>query len=446
MARKSPSRPNKTQRNTARHPRNAREHSDGTSTLQHAGGSPAIVPMLGGLVIIVAYVLGMQMYTSEDSIADEGHHHPQIAAFIDGRFDGVGRNGVTMLPGYHAIVAAVAWGVGTHSASTVRILSAILCLPIMVLFFLCARALGKDNRVSLTLLFLLCPLVYPYFFLIYTDIPALMFLLGALFLTLTRRYQLAGLVVWLAILVRQTNVVWAFFLALVALGQDGVWEQLVRHNWRSVLQAVARLWLFVLAGLAFLVFVYWNGGAALGTTQAQHELERLYPTQGYLWLFVMFFLFMPLHLWNVPRIVTMLRRRPALWVVMSAGAFVVYLETFWVLHQWNYNPWWLRNRLLTWLRQDAWNPWLAFLPMLWAIVSLCVTPFARRSFYWMYPVAILSVVPFSLIEPRYFMVPLVFFMLFAEWKNVYVDRLTIAMYALVSVWVYVGIQSGEFFP
>jgi len=55
-------------------------------------------------------------------------------------------------------------------------------------------------------------------------------------------------------------------------------------------------------------------------------------------------------------------------------------------------------------------------------------------------------VPFSLIEPRYFMVPLVFFMLFAEWKNVYVDRLTIAMYALASVWVYVGIQSGEFFP
>ncbi|MDD9821116.1 MAG: hypothetical protein OXR07_09610, partial [Nitrospira sp.] len=107
-----------------------------------------------------------------------------IAAFIDGRFDGVGRNGVTMLPGYHAIVAAMAWGVGTHSPSTVRILSAILCFPNIVLFFLCARALGKDNRVSLSLLFLLCPLVYPCFVLIYTDIPALLFLPGALFLTL----------------------------------------------------------------------------------------------------------------------------------------------------------------------------------------------------------------------------------------------------------------------
>jgi len=446
VTRKSPSRPDKTQRNIARRPRSARDHSDGTSTLQRAGGSPAIVPMLGGLVIIVAYVLGMQMHTSEVLRGDEWFHHPQISAFIDGRFDGVGRNGVTLLPGYHAIVAAVAWGVGNHSPSMVRILSAILCLPTVVLFFLCARALGKDNRVSLSLLFLLCPLVFPYFFLIYTDIPALLGLLGALFLTLTRRYQLAGLVVGLSLLMRQTNIVWAFFLALVALGQEGVWGQLVRHDWRSVLQAVARLWLFVLAGLAFLAFVYWNGGVALGVTQSQHELGRLYPTQGYLWLFVMFFLFLPLHLWNVPRIVTMLRRRPALWVVISAGAFVVYLQTFWVYHQWNYELYWLRNRLLTWLRQDPWNPWLAFLPMLWAIVSLCVTPFVRRSFYWLYPVTILSVVPFSLIEPRYFMVPLVFFMLFAEWKNVYVDRLTLAMYALASVWMYVGIQSREFFP
>jgi len=446
VARKSPSRSDKTQRNTTRRPRSAREHSDGTSTLQQAGVSPAMISILGGLVILVVYVLGMQMHTADDYRGDEKFHYPQIAAFVDGRFDDVGRSMLSMLPGYHAIMAAVAWGIGTHSPSTVRILSAILCFPIMVLFFLCARALGKNNRVSLSLLFLLCLLVFPYFFLIYTDIPALLFLLGVLFLTLTRRYQLAGLVVGLSLLIRQTNIVWAFFLALVALGQEGVWGQLVRHEWRSVLQAVARLWLFVLAGLAFLAFVYWNGGVAIGVLRSQHELGRLlYPTQGYLWFFVMFFLFLPLHFWNVPRIVTMLRRRPVLWGVISVVAFVVYLQTFWADHGWNYDPWWLRNRLLVWLRQDTWNLWLAFLPMLWAIVSLCVTPFARRSFYWLYPVAILSVVPFSLIEPRYFMVPLVFFMLFAEWKNVYVDRLTLAMYALASVWMYVGIQSGAFF-
>jgi len=208
MARKLPSRPDRAQRNTARLPRNARDHSDGTSTLPQAGGSPAMVHMLGGLVIIVVYVLGMQMHTSEVYRGDEMHHHPQIAAFIDGRFDDVGRGMLSMLPGYHAIVAAVAWGVGTHSPSTVHLRSAILCFPTVVLFFLCARALGKDNRVSLSLLFLLCPLVYPYFFLICTDIPALLFLLGVLFLTLTGRYQLAGLMVWLTLLMRQTNIVW----------------------------------------------------------------------------------------------------------------------------------------------------------------------------------------------------------------------------------------------
>ncbi|MDD9821115.1 MAG: hypothetical protein OXR07_09605 [Nitrospira sp.] len=96
--------------------------------------------------------------------------------------------------------------------------------------------------------------------------------------------------------------------------------------------------------------------------------------------------------------------------------------------------------------QDVWNRSLACLPMLWAACSLCVTPLTRRSFYWLYPVAILSVLLTPLLEPRYFMAPVMFFLLFAKWKTVYVDRLTLAMYALAPVYVYTGIQSGALSP
>ncbi len=392
------------------------------------------------------YVLGMQMRTSDLFISDEAWHHKQIAAFTEGRFDGVGQNPITMLPGYHAVVAAMAWGVGDPSPSTVRILSAILCFPTIVLFFLCARALGKGNRFSLSLLFLLCPILFPFFFLIHTDTPSLLFLLGALFLTLKRRYQLAGLVVVLAILMRQTNIVWAFLMALVALDQEGVWKRLAHRRWKPALRTVAHLWLFVFAGFAFLAFVYWNGGVALGKSQVIHDTHGyLFPTQGYLWLFTMFFLFLPLHIWNVPRIVDMIRRRPTLWVLGSACLFVVYIQTFWVDHLFNYTLFNLRNRVLTWMRQDMWNQSLAFLPMLWAVFSLCVTPFARRSFYWLYPITILSVLPLSLVEQRYFMAPVMFFMLFAKWENVRVDYLTLIMYALATAYLYIGITSSEFF-
>ncbi|MDD9860288.1 MAG: hypothetical protein OXU40_07560 [Nitrospira sp.] len=453
--------------------------------------------MLVGLAVIVAYGLGMQMMPSVeidveawnranpdpalkiDEVTgalppilklvglkvDEEYHYDQIVAFLDGRFDVIGRSWVSTPPLYHALVATMAWVVGDYSPTAVRRFSAILCFPALILFFLCARALDKDNRVSLSLLFFLCPIFFPFFFVIYTNMLALLFLLGALWLTLARRYQLAGLVVGLAILVRQTEIVWAFVLGVIAMGQQDVWRRLVHpgYDWKRALRAVrpvgmvvlvgkralravGRVWMFGLVGVAFLAFVYWNGGVVLGVAQQTHrELGYLFPTQGYVWLFTMFFLFLPLHLWNVPRIGAMLGRRPVLWSIIVVGSFVVYLQTFWAGHTWNNDPYNLHNRVIIWMRQDVWTRSLAFLPMLWAACSLCVTPLVHRSFYWLYPAAILSVLPVALFEQRFFMASVMFFLLFAEWKTVQVDRLTLAMYVLATWWVYLGLHSDAFF-
>jgi len=480
---------------TARRRHDAGECSERPLISQQEFVPPWAVHILVGLSIIVAYGLGMQMVPSvEFKVADldpyfdtrdhdpplhgalkvdEAHHWGQIKAFLEGRFDVVGQNRVATPPLYHALVSIMAWVVGDYAPSMVRdplymelsptkawvvgdyapsmvrILSAILCFPALVLFFLCVRALGKDNRVSLSLLFFLCPIFFPYFFVIYTDMPALVFLLGALFLTLTRRYQLAGLVVGLAILVRQHTIVWAFVLGMIAMDQEDVWGKLAHpdYDWTRALRAVGRVWMFLLVGVTFLAFMYWNGGALIGVAQQAHgEWGYLFPTQGYVWLFTMFFLFMPLHLWNVPRIGAMLGRRPVLWSIIGVCSFVVYLQTFWADHMWNSDLYHWHNRVVMWMKQDVWARSLAFLPMLWAACSLCVTQLTRRSFYWIYPVAILSVLLTPLLEPRYFMASVMFFLLFAKWKTVYVDRLTLAMYALASVYMYIGIQSGAFFP
>jgi len=212
--------------------------------------------VLFALAVIAAYLLGMQLNLSNGCTVDEIHHYSQIKMFAEGEFDIYWK--LTVLPGYHAIVAAMAWLAGDHSLATVRALSQLLCFPAIILFFLCARELGKANRFSLSLLFFLSPLVFHFFFLLYTEIPSLLFLLGALLLTLKRRYQLAGLVVLLSLLLRQTNVIWGLFYALIALGQEGVWGRLARRDWRPVLRCFARLWLFALAGFAFLAYVYWN--------------------------------------------------------------------------------------------------------------------------------------------------------------------------------------------
>ena len=400
---------------------------------------------LTALAAVAAYSFGMWL-VADGSTKDEDYHYPQIKAFAEGRFE-IDRR-LTMLPGYHAIIAALAWvgGVGgALSLPAARVISWGLCALAPVLFFLCARALGKDNRFSLSLTFLLSPIIFPFFFFLYTDIPSLLFLLGVLLLTLQRRYQLAGLMAVLSLLLRQTNVVWAFFFALVALGQEGVWTRLAQRDFRPVLHALARLWLFVFAGLAFLAFVYWHGSIALGMVDV-HRLERLYPTQVYLLLFTVFLLFMPLHIRNLPRIARMLRRRPVICLFVGAMSLAFYLQTFWVNHPYNYEMDFLRNRMLWPLREDLWLRVAAFIPMAWALCSLCVTPLQRRSFYWLYPLAAAVLLPTGLVEQRYFIVPIVLFMLAKKHESVALDLWTIAVYVPATGLLHYHIgQGGKFF-
>ena len=408
---------------------------------------------LTALAAVAAYWFGMWL-VADGLTGDEVYHYPQIEVFAEGRFE-INRD-LAMLPGYHAIIGALAWAGGLGGAlspSAARAISWGLCSLVPVLFFLCARALGKGNRFSLSLAFLLSPLIFPFFFFLYTDIPSLLFLLGVLLLTLRRRYQLAGLMAVLSLLLRQSNVIWVFFFALVALGQEGVWARLVQRDFRPVLHALAGLWLFVFAGLAFLAFVYWHGGIALGGPgQARgevvgvHRVEHLYPTQIYLLLFTMFLLFVPLHIRNLPRIARMIRRRPVICLCIGVMSLAFYLWTFWADHPWNSHLSYLRNQILQLLREDLYLRIAAFIPMAWTLCSLCVTPLQRRSFYYLYPVTVAALLPVSLVEPRYFIVPVALFMLAKKHQSAPLDLWTIAVYAPATGLLYYRISQGGFFP
>lgn len=429
-------------RKTRRGPKNARQTGRPTRRPSRSPRPsadfilPHIPAILTALAVAAAYSFGMWMAPdiSLGPVNDEMHHWPQIRLFLDGRFEMVPT--IPMLPGYHAMVAAVAWAVGDSSIPVVRAISWGLCLPAVALFFLCARELGKDNRFTLSLMFLLSPIAFPYFFLLHTDIPSLAFLLGALLLTLKRRYQAAGLVAVLAILMRHNNVVWVFFCGLIALDQEGAWAQLAKRDWRPVLRTVARLWLFVLAGLALAAFLYWMGGFTLDDLPWQHPQGRLYWTQIYLLLFTMFFLLLPLHIANLPRIAQMIGRRPLLWALIGAGLFALYLLTFWVDHPFNGVTTFWRNQFLHFIKGDIVWRVAAFIPMLWAFLSVCATPLQRRSFYYLYPLAIVFLLPSSLIVPRYFIVPVTLFMLAGKRESLPIDLLTLALYVPATAFLY----------
>jgi len=97
------------------------------------------------------------------------------------------------------------------------------------------------------------------------------------------------------------------------------------------------------------------------------------------------------------------------------------------------------------LREDLSLRVAAFIPMAWALCSLCVTPLQRRSFYYLYPVTVAALLPVSLIEQRYFIVPVVLFMLVKKRESAVFDLGTIVIYAPMTGLLYYRISQGGFF-
>jgi len=58
-----------------------------------------------------------------------------------------------------------------------------------------------------------------------------------------------------------------------------------------------------------------------------------------------------------------------------------------------------------------------FIPVALSVLALGVTRLQQRSFYWLYPFTLLSLIPFWLVEPRYYFVPYSLFILMQERRS-----------------------------
>ena len=91
------------------------------------------------------------------------------------------------------------------------------------------------------------------------------------------------------------------------------------------------------------------------------------------------------------------------------------------------------------------KPKRLFLPIGYSILSLCVTPLARRSFYLLYPFTLLYFVPNAVIEIRYGFIPYALFLLFKEKDSERNVLFTLAIYAVAIGSVLYLMQDQMFF-
>ena len=386
------------------------------------------------ILLLVVTVMGVCFHTARTMgpKIDEGLHYAQIERYVAGDY---GMNPViTVLGGFHASATIFARLTGGSTKEDIRLFVLLISGATMLLFWSLVRSFEPQASTMRTLQFVFFPLLFPFWFLIYTHVYALMWLLLAL-LALTRDHvHLTGILMIVSMLVRQTYIVWLAML--------GLWTVIV-NSAAPLRQIVTRGTSFGIGAGLFLLFVMVNGGVAVG--DRPNHPDFVFHTENLLFMLLCFFvMFLPLILSTLPQIV---RLPPALLVGVPLSSVVLYFGTFRVDHQNNLVglDYFLHNGLLEAITSSTGAGVVTSLAMALAVLSLCVIRLRQPVQYLLYPFAALSVMPSWLIEPRYYLPAFVLFMLFRESASPRVERTLLAANVVMALSLFVGVAKGWVF-
>jgi alpha-1,2-glucosyltransferase len=401
----------------------------------HSGKSHRqLVWLLAGL----AWTVGLFLAWPGGLIGDEWIHYGQIAALREGR-DGAFTQWLTTLPGYHWVVAGILFAFGADSTGAARLVNAVFGLSAVAVFFSIRRRLHPEDEARATVQFALLPVLFPFFFMVYTDALSLALVLGAFLATLVGRPWLSVSLLLAAISVRQNNVIWAGFLAFWA-----IWPQWSASGLRSAgafRASLTQAWPYAVPVLAFVAYWWWNGTITYADAQStMHPPGWLQTGNPY---FVLFLVALLMPLQTLAGLREFFRRARAFhsWWLLPLAVFGLFALTFEVDHPYNrlalgVN---VRNRWLMAVEESP-SAWWAFgLAATAAACAVSALPRVRPEAWLLAPFAALFLAASWMIEPRYGFIPLALYLSMRKPASDGMEAITTALWAMIAVYLAVGI-------
>jgi alpha-1,2-glucosyltransferase len=391
------------------------------------------------LYLAIALILGLVLWFFDRSILeDEVAHLPQIEKLYRGDFTLV--EGLTTIPGYHALMAGIAKLLGTPSLGAMRAVNLVLSIAGIGVYALLLRAVHGRVPAHRLIQSSFFPIIFPYYFLVYTDVSALALVSLALLLALRRHHAAAALVAIASMLVRQNNVVWLVMIPLLAQAvRGGAFER------RQVWVLLRSGGLYAVGVAAFAAFVWWNGGVAVGD-RGSHPAFTFHLGNVYFFLALYGLFFLPSIVAHRRDLALHLRDHRYSILVLAA-LFGIYLLGYKTDHIYNnFAPdFFLRNFILMRISASPTIKVLAFVPMALAALDMLANRCRRRELAIVYLFTVLALVPAWLVEQRYYMIPFALLLLFRRDEGRLVEVLTSVYYVATSMIFIYGIQNNYFF-
>ncbi len=389
------------------------------------------------IAIIVTTVLSHFFIRGRFFVCDEFRFFGVIYRFLNGSFtyDPM----LAMLPGYHAITYLFAKIFQVDTLNGVRLLTTLYGILSALMFYLCAKKLNLQNAPQRTIDYFMLPVLFPFIFLVYTDSLSMLFVLIAFYCYLNSSFTLAAVFCGLGVVVRQTNIIWAAMIFLMIYIDNYSFSL----NMKGIKCHIKKCWPFLALALCFVLFVLINGSVAYKDKQAYPLILSV--ENVFFSLNIFFFLFLPLNIANTRKILTRLKQKPWL-LLICFTLFCIYMTMFHPDHVTNKPNFVLTNIAIKAIKSNLTIKVLNFIPIIWALLSIMVCTFYKKSQYMLYPFWLLLLLPLCIVDTRYYIPTLTLFLLFKKPEARIIEWTITAIFYAVSISLFAMIIITDFFP
>lgn len=371
------------------------------------------------LLIFASIVVQLVSQKVQDPFIDEFFHLRQCLVYCDYKFD-VWDNKITTPPGlyylgfaYTKLIAYFGVPLDTINAKydvlrSLNLVGGLIFLPLFVHIY--NKKIWWVNIISL-------PLLTPYYFLFYTDIWSLVFVIGSLAFT-RHSVVVSGILGFVSLWFRQTNIIWIAFIASVYIDQFvnetdilPYVHQYVKQAFNHIIQLAPYVINFVLFGL----FLKINGGITLGDKE-NHQVQIHLVQIFYAVLFINFFTFPTFFSFGKLKSYVKSFKGPYfIYLPLNIfGVFIIHyiIENFTIIHPFlladnRHYTFYLWKRVLSHKYSS-----IAMVPIYhfgtWNIIHSLIESKVKIVVIFSFVMAnLLTIVPSPLFEPRYYITPLV---------------------------------------
>lgn len=361
------------------------------------------------------------------ALVDEHDGYKQILRFSasDWRLEKI-----SAMPTYYFVLAMGSKIIQNNTLGAMRALSLCFSFLSIFIFYLIAKILSPKSSFIKTVQFAFLPILHIFFFLVYTEPFSLLFTLLSFYGALKKNYNASGLFGIISTGIRQNNIMWMGFTFLFLYVQ----EHGFTFNKRYILLHLKKCWLFLVGFLLFGVFVYLNGGIAIG--DAKMHPGNLSIGNVVFGLFTFSVVFFPIAISEAGNVVRgfFVDKILLLFTIISFGLF-------WFLFNNNhpYNlidyDYFVRNYLMQFFLSAPALKIIFFLIAVYAIHVLKIVELERNYLSLFYFFSIVFLLPSWLIDIRYYVIPFSFFLLFKKERSIPVEIITIVCFLLFDAWI-----------